>query len=265
MDNRRKRLGIPPNWKDVWVSPDPCSHLQATGKDQKGRLQYIYHPMWVLMAQDEKYQRMARFQKQLPKLQRALREEGGIIEIMFRILSKTHIRIGNESYAKDNGTYGLCTLQWQHIRLRGSEVTLEFVGKKGIPHLVRIRDTKIANWLRAHMGPRGTRIFPKTSEDLNEFLQRHMGREFICKDFRTYASNIHFLRDLCAVKNIPQTLAERKKVLKEVYIETAEKLGHTKEISKKSYVMPVISEYYLRDPLFFRGKDPERLLWLLVR
>lgn len=264
MDHRRKRLGIPPNWKDVWVSPDPCSHLQATGKDQKGRLQYIYHPMWVLMTQDEKYQRMARFQRQLPKLRRALQQEGGVIEIMFRILSKTHIRVGNESYAKENGTYGLCTLQGEHIRLRGSEVTFEFVGKKGVPQSVRIRDSKIANWLRNSTLCKGVRIFTKSPEDLNEFLQTHMGKEFTCKDFRTYASNIHFLRDLC-VRVAPETVTERKRVLKEVYMGTAEKLGHTKEISKKSYVMPVISEYYLRDPLFFRDKDPERLLRLLVR
>lgn len=264
MDQRKKRLGIPPNWTDVWVSPDPCAHLQATGKDQRGRVQYIYHPMWVLLSQDEKYKRMARFQKLLPKLTKALREEGGILDLMFRILRKTHIRVGNEAYAKENGTYGLCTLLSEHIRIRGSQVTFQFIGKKGVPQLVRISDKKVATQLAPLLGARGVRVFNKTPEDLNEFLQRHMGKEFTCKDFRTYASNILFLKNLVTRKP-PDTLTERKKVLKEVYMDTAARLGHTKEISKKSYVMPVVSDRYLRDPLFFFGRDPERLLRLLVR
>lgn len=263
-DPRIKKLCIPPNWTDIWISPDPCSHLQVTGKDQKGRIQYIYHPMWVLMSQDEKYKRMARFQKNLPLLRKALAEEGGTIQLMFRILLRTHIRVGNESYAKDNGTYGLCSLLGKHVTMRGSVITLSFIGKKGVPQKITFRDPKIAQDLRKHIGTKEERLFKYNPEDLNDFLQKHMGKEFTCKDFRTYASNIHFLKNL--TKHLPpQTVTERKKVLKDVYIETAEKLGHTKEISKKSYVMPIVEEKYLLDPHFFFRKDPERLLRLLVR
>lgn len=266
-EGRVRRLGIPPNWTDVWVSLDPSAHLQVTGRDQKGRVQYIYHPLWVLMSQDEKYGRMARFQEKLPMLRKALREEGGVIELMFRILLRTHIRVGNDFYAKDNGTYGLCSLLYEHVSVRGSTVTFDFIGKKGVPQKITVGDPKMASGLREVLcGLRkGQKIFNKDPEDLNEFLQTHMGREFTCKDFRTYASNIHFLRNLCQRKTIPETIADRKKVLKEVYEETAEKLGHTSEISKKSYVMPVVSDCYLRDPHLFRGKDPERLLRSLVR
>lgn len=260
---RLRRLGIPPNWSDVRISESPVAHLQATGRDAKGRIQYVYHPMWVLLAQDSKYQRMVRFQKRIGNLWDALRTDGtDELRLMFRILWKTHMRVGNESYAKDNGTYGLCTLEWPHVSVSGDSVTFEFVGKKGIPQRIRVRDRDLAKGLSA-LGGRTGRIFSKGPEDLNAFLQKHVGEEFTCKDFRTYASNILFLRNLSR-RQPPDTVTERKRVLKEVYEDTAKKLGHTKEISKKSYVMPVVSERYLEDPHFFFRKDPARLLGLLV-
>ncbi len=263
---RIKRLCIPPQWKNVTISSSETEHLQAVGVDNKGRVQYIYHPMWTHLAKDGKYKRMGLFAEKMGEFNRRLREDTSLLSTMFRIIQKSYIRIGNECYAKENGTHGLCTLEKKHVTVNGDKVCFSFIGKKGIQHNLSFTDSRCANVIKHLLKlPGGPRLFKTdtlrlvTSQDLNGYLQATMGKEFTCKDFRTYASNLLFLDSL--VKIPPsEKITERRKTLRDIFIKTAEKLGHTNTISKKSYVMPVISERYLTNPDFFYHKNPRELL-----
>jgi DNA topoisomerase-1 len=272
---RIRQLAIPPQWEDVMISTSDTDYLQATGVDSKRRLQYIYHPMWNQITKDDKYKRMGHFAQKMDEFNNRLREDQSLISTMFRIIQKTHIRIGNDSYAKENGTYGLCTLEKKHVTVAGDNIRLRFIGKKGIEHDISFRDARCANTIRHLLKLPGPRLFKIrstsvdalrniSSQDLNEYLQATMGPEFTCKDFRTYASNLLFLQAL--VKIPPsEKITERRKTLRDIFNKTAEKLGHTNTISKKSYVMPVISENYLTTPEMFYGKDPKKLLLNLAQ
>jgi len=262
--DRIKLLAIPPQWEDVLISTSGTDYLQATGVDNKERVQYIYHPMWNQVTKDDKYKRMGHFAQKMDEFNNRLCEDPSLISTMFRIIQKSHIRIGNESYAKENGTYGLCTLEKKHVTVKGDKVRLRFTGKKGIQHDISFRDARCASAIRVLLTLPGPRLFKTglkniNSQDLNEYLQSTMGPEFTCKDFRTYASNLLFLQSL--VKIPPsEKITERRKTLRDIFNQTAEKLGHTNTISKKSYVMPIISENYLTTPELFYAKDPKKLL-----
>ena len=267
--DRIKRLAIPPQWEDVLISTSDTDYLQATGVDNKGRLQYIYHPMWNHITKDDKYKRMGHFAQKMDEFNKRLRDDPSLISTMFRIIQMSHIRIGNESYAKENGTYGLCTLEKKHVTVNGDNVRLRFTGKKGIHHDISFRDARCASAIKQLLTLPGNRLFKSSvknisSQDLNEYLQATMGPEFTCKDFRTYASNLLFLQAL--VKIPPsEKITERRKTLRDIFNQTAEMLGHTNAISKKSYVMPVISESYLTTPELFYAKDPKKLLLKLTK
>lgn len=261
---RIRRLCIPPQWENVMISNSDTDYLQVTGIDFKRRLQYIYHPMWNQITKDDKYRRMGLFAKKMDEFNSRLRDDPSIISTMFRILQKSHIRVGNESYAKENGTYGLCTLEKNHVFVVGDKVRFQFTGKKGIEHDITFKDSRCANTIRELLKTPGSRLFKTdtkniTSQDLNEYLQETMGPEFTCKDFRTYASNLLFLKSLVKVPPSDK-ITDRKKTLRNIFNETAEKLGHTNTISKKSYVMPIISENYLTSPELFYEKEPKKLL-----
>jgi DNA topoisomerase-1 len=187
---RIRRLCIPPQWREDEISYSETNYLQATGIDSKNRLQYIYHPMWNQMTMDDKYKRMGHFAQKMDDFNKRLREDTSLISTMFRIIQKTHIRIGNESYAKENGTYGLCTLEKKHVSVRGDIVHLQFNGKKGIAHDIKFRDTQCANVIKYLLTIPGERLFKMEtkdgmkqicSQDLNEYLQATMGPEFTCK------------------------------------------------------------------------------------
>lgn len=260
---RIKKLGIPPNWTDVQISNSEISHLQATGKDEKQRTQYIYHPMWVLLTSHEKYERMGKFAKKIGKFESQIKSDLNspdhktrIIAIMFRILQKTHIRVGNECYAKDNNTYGLCTLESKHLRIKNKRIHLNFVGKKSVEQSVSFTDPNCFDYLIQFLNSKNQRLFEISPTSLNNYLQTITGGDFTCKDFRTYASNILFLKILCNF-GIPSSQTEAKKNLKSTYDQVADKLGHTRAISKKSYVMGIIPEQYLLNPNQFSKKNPK--------
>lgn len=269
---RIKKLGIPPNWKNVSISNSELSHLQATGVDDKGRTQYIYHPMWVLLTSSEKYSRMGLFSKKIElfeaKIKSDLNQEDDPkskeIAIMFRILQKTYIRVGNDCYAKDNGTYGLTSLEKRHILFKSNgAIELDFIGKKGVHQLTSFKDPHCLNYLKlvlSKLGPNDN-VFNISPVVLNTYLQNTMGGDFTCKDFRTYGSNILFLT-LLGKLDIPSTIKQIKDNLKLTYDRVATKLGHTRAISKKSYVMSVIPDQYLLNPTQFNKKTPKTLFKL---
>lgn len=265
------KLSIPPNWKEVYISNSELSHLQVIGKDDKQRRQYIYHPMWIFLSNSTKYERMGKFSNKISKFENKLREnlknytpqstdQNYIITIMFRILKKTHIRVGNDCYARDNKTYGLCSLEKRHIKLNKNNINLSFVGKKGIKHNINFYDTYCYNYLKQRLAniKNKDRVFIINPLVLNNYLQSIIGSDFTCKDFRTYASNMLFLKILCKYE-IPKNTKESKKNLKNTYDKVASKLGHTRNISKKSYVMSVIPEQYILNPKQFSCCSPQNL------
>ena len=265
--DRIKKLNIPPIWKDVNISNSELSYLQVTGKDEKDRTQYIYHPMWILLTNNEKYDRMGKFSKKIGFLEKQIKVDICSVDkikqriaIMFLILKKTHIRVGNECYAKDNNTYGLTTLKGKHLRIKGKCIIFNFVGKKGVKQNISFSDSNCLIYFK-NMGKitSETELFPLiTPIILKNYLADIMGSEFTCKDFRTYASNILFLKILCKYP-IANTKKEKKHNLKETYDKVADKLGHTRAISKKSYVMGIIPEQYELNPSQFSNKNPTEL------
>lgn len=273
---RIQKLCIPPNWDNVKISTSETDYLQAIGKDDKGRTQYIYHPMWVELSKIEKYSRLAKFERKLPLLIKNINQQLSgpvktndreyLIALVFRILLKTHARIGNECYADENNTYGLTTLLKKHMIISNSgEIRFSFVGKKGVEQNLSFRDSVSLKALREFKKIRGDRLFqtedqqPLKAVEMNDYLKEKMGDDFTCKDFRTYGSNILFLKILCK-QEAPTSMSASKRILNKVYDEVAEQLGHTRAISKKSYVMPMIGERFLENPSEFLGKDPKKLM-----
>jgi DNA topoisomerase-1 len=261
--DRIKKLHIPPNWTNVLISDSELSHLQVTGHDSQGRTQYLYHPMWTMLVSTQKYERMGKFFNKIKgfesRISKDLRSSGTrlTIAIMFRILQKTHIRVGNECYAKDNNTYGLTTLERRHVNInKNGDITLSFVGKKGVAQKVTFRDQYCLNYITKLKIGKNQKLFNVTPATLNKYLQQVTNSDFTCKDFRTYASNMLFLKILCKYP-VPKNPTEAKKILKIVYDQVANKLGHSSAISKKSYVMSIFPEQYLLKPGQFSGKNPD--------
>lgn len=277
---RINKLHIPPNWTNVEISESNLSHLQATGKDDKGRTQYIYHPVWVMLAKTEKYSRLGLFVKKLPSLTRKinknlsgkimLNNKEYVISLMFRILYKTHSRVGNDCYADENKTYGLTTLLKKHLKIKNETIYFSFIGKKGVKQNLSFKDRTVSNILKELCKIPGNRLFKTTnkeyirSTDMNTYLKKTIGGDFTCKDFRTYASNILFLKYLCK-KELPKTKTKLKQNLKETYDEVAQKLGHTRAISKQSYVIPLIEEKYMENPKPFVNGKPDKLMNMVLK
>lgn len=273
--NRIRKLCIPPNWTDVKIAKDSTDYLQVTAyskKDPNKKTQYIYHPLFIELTKSEKYDRLKTFIKKLPLLIKYvskklstpidLENKEYIIALMFRILLKTHSRIGNDCYADDNGTFGLTTLLKKHLTIIGDEICLSFVGKKSIKQKLIFTDKKCAAILNQLRKLPNERLFKTKdgdeikSTDMNDQLKEIMGSEaFTCKDFRTYSANNLFLMFLMG-KNPSDCI---KKNISECYEEVACELGHTKAICKSSYICPLIAEQYIKDPVKFVERNPTLL------
>lgn len=263
---RIKKLHIPPNWKNVKISNSDTSYLQATGEDNKGRVQYIYHFMWITLSKIEKYQKLKLFAKKLPILLNTvnnklngnidLSDKEYIISLIFRILNKTHSRIGNDYFAEENNTYGLTTLLKKHVILNGEEIKISFIGKKNIKQLFVFKDKLSSIILQELKKIPGDRLFKTinqesiTSIDINNYLKNTIGDNFTAKDFRTYAANYLFLKYILK-KDIPINITQLKKTLNQCYDEVSVDLNHTRAVCKSSYVMPIIAEKYSINPSNF--------------
>jgi DNA topoisomerase-1 len=263
---RIRKLHIPPNWTNIKIADSETDYLQVTGEDSKGRTQYIYHPIFVELSKLEKYTRLCLFIKKLPILIKHinkkltgkidLNDKEYIIALLFRILCKTHSRIGNDHYAEENNTYGLTTLLKNHMTIIGDSIIFSFVGKKNIKQELIFTD-KICNIVLKELKKiPGDRLFKTRdqqiirSSDMNDYMKNIIGEDFSCKDFRTYASNQLFINKLYT-KQLPINITQTKKTLNECYDEVANELGHSRAISRASYVMPSISQKYLENPSEF--------------
>ena len=251
---RLDKIYIPPAWRNVWYASNPKCHIQAHGIDAGGKKQYILSEKWKINARFEKYNRMKRFFKNIKSFQRRIRLGGiyedtreSLIKLLFNLLIDLHIRVGNEIYASTNKTYGLTTLRQRHLIKSGNVYTIHFTGKSKIKHSITIpeRYNIYLDYFKHDNSDRllftydnGKRI---DSEDLNEYLKKYMGNEYTCKDFRTYSANILFIHAF--LKRAKHIKTNVKRFILECIDSTAQQLGHSRNISRKSYISNTLLDY----------------------
>lgn len=268
--NRIRSLVIPPAWTDVWICSDPQGHLQATGRDARGRKQYRYHPRWNHVRNENKYDRLLSFGHALPRIRSRVTEDlrrsglprDKILATIVRLLEATLIRIGNEEYARANESFGLTTLRDRHATVRGSTVRFEFRGKSGIRHCLDITDRRVARIVKQSRDLPGYELFQYldedarrhciTSGDVNEYLRRIAGDDFTAKDFRTWAGTLLAARALKKYEDQCDSLARAKRNVAAAIGSVALQLGNTKAVCRKCYIHPEILQAYLDGTLLTR-------------
>ncbi len=259
---RIKSLAIPPAWREVWICTDPNGHLQATGRDDRDRKQYRYHPRWREVRDEDKYSRMIAFGKALSKIRRHIRRDlrkkgmqrERVLAAVVNLLELTAIRIGNEEYAQQNKSYGLTTLRDRHAKVNGSRVHFHFQGKSGKAHEIDIDHPRIARTVKKCQDLPGQDLFQYvngdgaihdvTSGDVNDYLMEITGKDFTAKDFRTWIGTLLAATALREFKKIDSKAAAKRNILQA--IETvAKRLGNTPAICKKCYIHPAVFDSYM--------------------
>jgi DNA topoisomerase-1 len=264
---RIRALVIPPAWTSVWISPDANSHIQAVGRDAKGRKQYRYHPRYRAVRDMIKFDRMRAFGKALPRIRRVVSRDLArkgmpkrkVLAAVVRLLETTYIRIGNEEYAEENGSFGLTTLRNQHVQILGDMLKFKFRGKSGQHHEITLEDPRLARILKRCKDIPGSSLFeyldddgkPQTIEsgDVNDYLREISGGEFSAKDFRTWGGTClaaSFLLERCASVQKDKGL---KSALVDVVKAVAAKLGNKPATCKKYYIHPTVMECYVAGTL----------------
>ncbi|KWR89634.1 DNA topoisomerase [Cupriavidus sp. IDO] len=259
-------LAIPPAYEMVWICPDPAGHLQATGRDARGRKQYVYHPDWGALRDSDKYARLPAFGTALPRLRARVARDLGrngmprekVVAAVVLLLDATLVRVGSPRYAQQNRTYGLTTLRRRHATVRGSRLRLQFTGKSGITHDVSVNDPRLARVVRSCADLPGQHLFKYRdsdgeireigSADVNAYLQAATGGDFTAKDFRTWAGSVHALAML-RTASADSSESARKKQVAEVIREVAQRLRNTVAVCRKCYVHPDVIEAFLNDEL----------------
>jgi DNA topoisomerase-1 len=259
---RIKALVIPPAWTDVWICPDPRGHLQATGRDARGRKQYRYHQRWRQVRDEVKYGRLISFAEALPRIRLRtdvdLRRSGlpraKVLAAVVQLLEKTLIRVGNEEYARENGSIGLTTMRDHHAKVRGTTVRFEFRGKSGIEHAVDLRDARLARIIKTCRELPGYELFQYIddagrrqvidSADVNAYLREISGRDFTAKDFRTWIGTVLAAKALAQVATFSSNADAKRKIAGAVE-SVAKRLGNTKAVCRKCYIHPAILDAYV--------------------
>ncbi len=261
---RIRALAVPPAWKEVWICPDPMGHLQATGIDDAGRKQYLYHARWREHRDRAKFERMLRFGAAMPKLRTRLGADLAeteptrrrVIAGAVRLLDIGMFRVGSEEYADDEGGIGLATVRKEHVSLHGGAVAFDFLGKGGIRRVQVIEDPASAALVatlkrRRGAGPEllafreGRRWRPLRSDDINEFLKQELGEEFSAKDFRTWNATVMAAVAVATQGERAESQRARRRVIKEAIDQVAELLGNTPTVARKSYIDPRVFDRYL--------------------
>jgi DNA topoisomerase-1 len=258
---RIRALVIPPAWTEVWICPTPHGHVQAVGRDARGRKQYRYHPRWRETRDASKYGRLLLFAERLPALRRRVAADLGrpglprekVLATVVRLLETSLIRVGNAEYAAANGSFGLTTLRSRHVRIEGASLRFEFRGKGGKRHIVDIADRRLARVVRQCQELPGHELFQYvdddgqrrtiTSGDVNAYLRETAGEEFTAKDFRTWAGTVLAARALTG--KLPGSETEAKRNVVEAIRAVAARLGNTVAICRKCYVHPGVVDAYL--------------------
>jgi len=263
---RIRSLAIPPAWTDVWICPSPLGHLQATGRDQKGRKQYRYHRRWREVRDETKFSRMIAFARALPRIrgavERRLKQPGlsreKVLALVVRLLELTLIRVGNEEYTKQNGSFGLTTLRDRHVEVRGGKAAFRFRGKAGKAHRIELSDRRLAQLIKRCQDLPGQELFQYedekgqphaiSSEDVNEYLRQVSGQDFTAKDFRTWAATVLAAWMLQELEPFRSARQAKQNVVRAVE-RVAERLGNTPAVCRKCYVHPAVIESYLEGSL----------------
>jgi DNA topoisomerase-1 len=260
--DRINGIVIPPAWTDVWINTDPRGHIQATGYDDRGRKQYRYHPKWRETRDENKFDHMIAFAEALPAIRERVEQDLSlrglprekVLATVVRLLETSLIRVGNETYAKENHSYGLTTFRNRHVRIEGSDIHFAFRGKSGIKHTIDVHDRRLAEIVRRMRDLPGYHLFQYVDEtgalqevdsgDVNEYLHQIAGNSFSAKDFRTWAGTV-----MCAVilKDCSgwETESEAKRHVVEAIKQVATSLGNTPAVTRKAYVHPAIIEAFL--------------------
>ena len=259
---RVSKLGIPPAYADVWICAKANGHIQATGRDAKGRKQYRYHPKWTAARDDAKYERMEAFGRLLPALRKRVAADMGrrglprekVLATLVALLEKTLIRVGNEDYVKDNKSFGLTTLRNRHLDVEGSTLRFDFKGKSGKMWNLDLKDKRVAKVVRSIQELPGQHLFqyldedghrqPVDSADVNAYLREITGEDVTAKDFRTWAGTVLAAMALSEFEAV-DTEALKKKNVKAAIESVAAKLGNTPTICRKCYVHPHVVDSYL--------------------
>jgi DNA topoisomerase-1 len=254
-------LAIPPAWTGVWIAPSVHAHVQATGRDKRRRKQYRYHPVWQLRRQKANYNRLVEFARALPAirsfidagLRRPQLDKERVLALALRLLDSGMIRVGNDEYAKTNGSRGLTTLGKRNVAIRGNEVKFHFVGKGGVDYDLAINDPRAARALRRCHELPGQRLFryvdeagethPITSGDVNAQLEELTGQKFTAKDFRTWTGTAHTFAQLAA-RTPGDSETATAQIVNEVARATALVLGNTLAVCKRHYVHPRVLEAF---------------------
>jgi DNA topoisomerase-1 len=258
---RIKALAIPPAWTDVWISADASGHLQATGRDAKGRKQYRYHPQYRAHRESAKFERLYEFGLALPAIRkqiaRDIRRRGmpkeKVIATVIRLLESTLVRVGNKEYARDNGSFGLTTLRDQHAKFTPTSVRLAFKGKHGIATDVTVRDRRLSRIVKQCQDLPGQVLFqyvgddnaphPITSTDVNEYLREVTGLPVTAKDFRTWMGTL-LATSAFAALSPPRSETVARRAIVRVCETVGAHLGNTPTVCRSSYVHPNVIEWY---------------------
>jgi DNA topoisomerase-1 len=268
---RIKHLVIPPAWSDVWICPDRDGHLQATGRDSRGRKVYLYHPRWREVRDAAKYERLAAFGEALPRIRERvetdLRRPGipreKVLAAVVKLLEETSIRVGNDEYRRVNGSFGLTTMLDDNAQFEGHKVRFEFIGKSGKPHNVTLNDRRLARIVKQCQDIPGQELFQYLdddgehhaigSSDVNDYIREISGGEFTAKDFRTWNGTVLAMRYL-KVCDPPTSATAGKRLVSSAIKSVAHELGNTPAVARKAYVHPVVVNAYLEGYL---GPDAE--------
>ena len=264
---RFTKLVIPPAWKEVWICRYENGHIQAVGRDEAGRKQYIYHPAWAQVRDQVKYSKLLRFGEALPDLRQRVAADlrqrkltrAKVTALVIALMEQTLIRIGNDEYARNNDSYGLTTLQDDHVHFDdSSSVTFEFRGKSGKEHEIALRDKRLANMVKACQELPGQRLFQYddgqgnlaalTSGDVNAYLREATGFDFTAKDFRTWGGTILAARLLYECGAASSETAAKKQVTEAVK-QVAQALGNTPAVCRGSYIHPAVFTAYEQNQL----------------
>ncbi|HEX6896014.1 MAG TPA: DNA topoisomerase IB [Bryobacteraceae bacterium] len=264
---RIRSLVIPPAWSGVWICPIPQGHLQAVGRDARGRKQYRYHPLYRQVREHTKFERMVPFANLLPLIRKRVSRDlklpgypkNKVIAAIVRLLETSCIRVGNEDYVRENGSFGLTTLRNKHVRVRGSKILFHFKGKSGQVHDIELEDPKLARIISKCQCIPGQELFQYvdndgqtgkvSSEDVNDYLRETTGEDFTAKDFRTWAATMQAARLLNQVGPASSTAAANRNYV-QVVKQVAQKLGNRPATAKKAYINPAIFASYTDGTLF---------------
>lgn len=278
--DRIRTLAIPPAWTDVWISPKAGGHIQATGRDARGRKQYRYHPRWQAERGAGKFDRLIAFGRALPALRKQVdtdlagrglpREK--VLAAIVRVMEMTLIRVGNEEYAKQNKSFGLTTLRDRHAKIGGAKAVFEFTGKSGKTHCTGFNDQRLARVVKACQDIPGQRLFQYLDEDghrravesadVNAYIREALGDDFSAKDFRTWAGTVAAARAL-TMPECADLMASKRNVNTCVKA-VAGLLGNTAAVARSAYIHPVILEAYAAGELDLKPGASDRAFELAV-